>query len=66
MGKFDFTQTVFFLLVVSAVLLFFLVQETLQGHEQNLPPLAVAFGIILFLILAMVWNIVEDFKNNMR
>lgn len=54
------------IVVVSAVLLFFLVQETLQGHGQNLPPLAVAFGIILFLILAMVWYIVEDFKNNLR
>ena len=66
MGKIDLTCTVCFLFVVSTVLLFFLVQETLQGHEQNLPPLAVAFGIILFLILAVVWNIVEDFKNNMR
>lgn len=66
MGKFDFTQTIFSLLVVSAVLLFFLVQETLRGHEQNLPPLAIIFGIVLFLILAMVWYIVEDFKNSMR
>ena len=66
MGKIDLTCTVFFLLVVSTVLLFFLVQEILRGHEQNLPPIAIAFGIILFLILAMVWYIVEDFKNNLR
>ena len=66
MGKIDLTCTVCSLFVVSAVLLFFLVQETLQGHEQNLPPLAVAFARILFLILAMVWYIVEDFKNNLR
>lgn len=66
MGKFDFAQTIFFLLVVLAVLLFLLVQEGLQGHEASLPPLALVFGIVMFLILAMVWNMIEDLKNNMR